>query len=454
MRGRSLVEKIMKYINREKNKYLSWLEKVCNQPSVSAQGRGMKEMFLILKELFEHVGAETEKIETPGYPVLLAKFQGESDKTMAFYNHYDVQPEDPLDEWITNPFKTTYIDDKIFARGIADNKGNIIARLAAIDAYLQTYGKLPIGIKFIIEGEEEIGSPHLEILADKYTEKIKADAILWEGGVREYQNKRLHIGLGVKGIAYVELIARGAKHDLHSSEAAIIENPAWELIWALSTIKSRDDRVMIDGFYEGINPLSEQSQKYIEYLEYNEEYTKSNYGIDQFIHDVSGYELKKRLIAEPTCTICGIESGYTGPGTKTILPSKATAKLDFRLVPGQTPERIVKLLKKHLDKHGFRKIDVRSLNHLHPYHTDPNHPFVKLVLNSVDDVYEEPPIIYSNLAGSSPMHKLLSKSPMPAVQVGVANTNSNFHAPNENIRMDDFLKGIELIATIIQNFKT
>jgi acetylornithine deacetylase/succinyl-diaminopimelate desuccinylase-like protein len=447
------VELVYKRINEEKHKYLQWLEKVCNQPSVSAQNRGMEEMFKMLKDLFEEAGATTQKIETAGYPVLIAEFTGEAEETLAFYNHYDVQPEDPIDEWESDPFQTTYKDDLIFARGIADNKGNIIARLAAVDAYQQVHGKLPIGIKFIIEGEEEVGSPHLEHLAREYTSTIQADAILWEGGVREYNNKRLHVGLGVKGIAYVELIAEGAKHDLHSSEAAIIENPAWELTWALSTLKSREEKVLIEGFYDDIQPLTEQAEKFIETLEYDEEYTKSNYEIDRFIQGVSGYELKKRLISEPTCTICGIKSGYIDEGAKTVLPSRATAKLDFRLVPGQSPNQIVKLLRRHLDKQGLQNIEIRSLNHLEPYNTDPDHPFVKLVLDAVDEVYEEQPIIYSNLAGSSPMHKLLSNCPMPAVQIGIANTNSKFHAPNENITKDDFMQGIEVIANIIKRFK-
>ena len=446
------VDKVHQYIEENQAKYLDWLKRVCDQPSVSAQNRGMDEMFQLLVDLFEQVGADTSTIQTDGYPVLIATFEGEKDHRLAFYNHYDVQPEDPLDEWASDPFVTTYKDDLIVARGTADNKGNIVARLAAVDAYQAVHGKLPVGITFIIEGEEEVGSPHLEVLAKEYTEHIQADAILWEGGVREYQNKRLHVGLGVKGIAYVELVAKGAKHDLHSSEAAIIENPAWELTWALSTLKDRNDKVLIDGFYDDIEPLSEQSKEFIKTLDYDEDYVKANYEIDGFIDDVTGYELNKRLIAEPTCTICGIKSGYIDEGAKTVLPSKAVAKLDFRLVPGQTPEKVVELLRKHLDSHGFEEIEIRELNHLQPYNTDPDHPFVKQVLDAVSTTYEEDPIIYSNLAGSSPMHKLLSNCPMPAVQIGVANTNSKFHAPNENITKQDFLQGTQVVATIIENF--
>ncbi|MFD2044606.1 M20/M25/M40 family metallo-hydrolase [Ornithinibacillus salinisoli] len=447
------MSKVHQYIEANKEKYLGWLEKVCNQPSVSAQNRGMEEMFTILKELLQRVGAQTKTIQTEGYPVLIGEFQGEKEETLAFYNHYDVQPEDPLDEWESEPFQTTFRNGVVFARGTADNKGNIIARLAAVDAYQVVHGKLPIHIKFIIEGEEEVGSPHLEYLAREHTEDIRADAILWEGGMREVNNKRLHVGLGVKGIAYVELISKGAKHDLHSSEAAIIENPAWKLTWALSTLKDRNDNVLIDHFYDEVKPLTDKSKQFIETLEYDETYTKENYEIDEFIDGISGYELKRRLIAEPTCTICGIKSGYIEEGAKTVLPSKAVAKLDFRLIPGQKPDRIVSLLRKHLDKHGFEDIEINQLNHLESYNTDPDDPFVTQVLDAVAETYEEEAIIYSNLAGSSPMHKLLSNCPMPAVQVGVANTSSKFHAPNENITIQDFIQGTQLVATIINKFK-
>ena len=451
-RGGWSVDKVHQYIVENQDKYLEWLKLVCDQPSVSAQNRGMEKMFQLLIKLFKDVGAETSTIQTDGYPVLIAKFPGEKDQQLAFYNHYDVQPEDPLDEWESDPFETTYKNDLIIARGTADNKGNIIARLAAVDAYQAVHGKLPVGIKFIIEGEEEVGSPHLEVLAKDLTDQIKADAISWEGGVLEYNNKRLHVGLGVKGIAYVELVAKGAKHDLHSSEAAIIENPAWELTWALSSLKDRNDKVLIEGFYDDIEPLSERSKEFIKTLEYDEEYVKASYEIDRFLDNVTGYELNKRLIAEPTCTICGIKSGYIDEGAKTVLPSQAEAKLDFRLVPGQTPEKIVKLLRKHLDENGFKDIEIRELNHLQPYNTDPDHPFVKQVLEAVDATYDEEPIIYSNLAGSSPMHKLLSNCPMPAVQIGVANTSSKFHAPNENITKQDFIQGTQVVSTIIKNF--
>ncbi|MFT4416973.1 M20 family metallopeptidase [Fredinandcohnia humi] len=446
------MDKVFEYIDKNKDMYMEWLVEACNQPSVSAQNRGMLEMKDLVKAFLGKIGAEVEEIPTSGYPIIYGELGKRKDKTLTFYNHYDVQPEDPINQWLSDPYKTDIRDGKIFARGVADNKGNLIARICAVHAFQEVYGEVPVNLKFIFEGEEEVGSPHLEYFAKEFPEKLKTDGIIWEGGSRGVEDRRLHVGLGVKGICYVELICKGANTDLHSSEAAIIENPAWRLIWALSTLKNEQEEILIEGFYDDITPLNEKDKKFIQSIAFDEEATKKLYGIKGFLKDVSGDELKERLTAEPTCTICGIESGYTGEGSKTVLPSVAKVKLDFRLVPNQTPDKIAQLLRKHLDQKGFSDIEIKQSHGMHPFNTDPNNPFVSVVLQSVGEVYEEPPVILRNLAGSSPMYKMLNQTTIPAVQIGVANTQSNFHAPNENIFIDDYIKGIKMTAAVIKNF--
>ncbi|SNX67154.1 acetylornithine deacetylase/succinyl-diaminopimelate desuccinylase-like protein [Bacillus oleivorans] len=452
MEGGIELEKVFQYIEENQHLYISWLIEACNQPSVSAQNRGMLEMKELVKAFLGKIGAKVEELPTNGFPIIYGELLSNKEKTLTFYNHYDVQPEDPIDQWLSNPFQSEIRDGKIFARGVADNKGNLIARICAVHAYQQVYGELPINLKFVFEGEEEIGSPHLEYFAKEFPDKLKTDGIIWEGGTRDVEDKRLHVGLGVKGICYVELSCKGANTDLHSSEAAIIENPAWRLVWALSTLKNEQEEIGIEGFYDDITPLNETEKKFIQSIPYNEAVIKKLYGIEQFLNDVTGDELKERLIAEPTCTICGIESGYTGEGSKTVLPSFAKVKLDFRLVPNQKPEKIVQLLRNHLDRKGFTDIEIKQSHGMYPFNTDPNDPFVSVVLQSVEEVYEEPPIIYRNLAGSSPMYKMLNQTNIPAVQIGVANTQSSFHAPNENILIDDYVKGIQMTAAVIKNF--
>jgi acetylornithine deacetylase/succinyl-diaminopimelate desuccinylase-like protein len=449
----TIMEKVYQYIEDHTEQYISWLIEACNQPSVSAQNRGMVEMKEIVKKFLTTISAEVEEIQTSGYPIIYGHLDNGKEQTLTFYNHYDVQPEDPINQWMSEPFKADIRNGKIFARGVADNKGNLIARICAVHAYQQVYGELPINLKFIFEGEEEVGSPHLEFFANEHSDKLKTNGIIWEGGTRGVENKRLHVGLGVKGICYVELICKGAKNDLHSSEAAVIENPAWRLIWVLNTLKNPQEEILIEGFYDDIVPLTDEDRTFISSMDYDEEATKFLYGIKSFLKNVTGYQLKEKLTAEPTCTICGFESGYTGEGSKTVLPSIAKVKIDFRLVPGQTPEKIVRLLRTHLDKHGFEDIEIKQSHGVYPFNTDPADPFVKTVLESVGEVYSEPPVILRNLAGSSPMYKLLKDTKIPAVQIGVANLQSNYHAPNENIFIDDYIQGIKVTAAVINNFR-
>ncbi|MGG0719031.1 M20/M25/M40 family metallo-hydrolase [Robertmurraya massiliosenegalensis] len=447
------MEKVFRYIEENAQQYTDWLIEACNQPSVSAQNRGMSEMKDFVISLLNKINAEVEEIETNGYPIIYGEINSGKEKTLTFYNHYDVQPEDPIEEWLSNPFKAEIREGKIFARGVADNKGNLIARICAVHAFQQVYDELPVDIKFIFEGEEEVGSPHLEFFAKNFPEKLRTDAIIWEGGSRGVEDKRPHVGLGVKGISYVELVCKGAKTDLHSSEAAIIENPAWRLVWALNTLKDQEENILIDYFYDDVAPLSERERTFIQSMYFDEEHTKELYGIKEFLKGVTGDKLKEALTAEPTCTICGIESGYTGKGSKTVLPSVAKVKLDFRLVPNQTPEKIAKLLRQHLNKHGFEDIEILQSHGILPFNTNPEDPFVDVVLKSIDEVYKEKPVILRNLAGSSPMYKLLENTNIPAVQIGVANVLSNYHAPNENIYIDDYIQGIKVTSTVVNNFR-
>lgn len=446
-----LVEKVFAFIEQNQEMYIHWLQEACRQPSVSTQNRGMAEMVELVKKLIEITGAKIDVIETPGYPIIYAELNENKEKTLTFYNHYDVQPEDPIDLWDSPPFAANIINGKLIARGAADNKGNLVARIAAIHAYQQVYGKLPVNIKMIFEGEEEVGSPHLEFFASNHPEKVISDGFIWEGGMRNHDGQ-LQIGLGVKGICYVELRVRGAKMDVHSSEAPIVENPAWRLIWALNTLKDQNERILIEGFYDKVKPLTDQEREFIHRMEFNEEATLKALGLTQFLKGAKGNTIKERLLAEPTCTICGIESGYTGEGSKTVLPSFAKAKIDFRLVPNQDPFEILTLLRQHLDRHGFEDIEIIPFHGGFPYNSDPSERIVQIAIEQAEKIYGKPASILRNLAGSSPQHNLLKDFNIPAVQFGVANENSAFHAPNENIFIEDYILGIKMTAAVVHEF--
>lgn len=288
------MKEVYDYIESNKERYIEWLQELCRQPSVAAQNRGMKETATLVEYYLHQTSASTEQLSTSGYPVVFAEVNTNAEKTLSFYNHYDVQPEDPIELWESAPFEAEIRNGKMYARGVADNKGNLMARICAVHAYEQVYGKLPINVKFIIEGEEEIGSVHLDEFASKYPDKIASDGCIWEFGYKN-PNGRLQVSLGVKGMCYVELRARGANTDLHSANAAVIKNPAWRLIWALQTLKDENENILIDGFYDGVLEPDETETQLLEAMEYEEREILSSLGLDSFLLNLDGLELKRNF---------------------------------------------------------------------------------------------------------------------------------------------------------------
>ena len=326
-----------------------------------------------------------------------------------------------------------------------------MARIAAVHAYQQVYGELPINIKFIVEGEEEIGSPNLGDFAENNKELLQADGCIWEFGYKNADGRQ-QISLGVKGMVYVELICKGANTDLHSANAAIIENPAWRLIWALESMKNKENQVLIPGFYDDVAELTQEDYQLTKQFIFSEEETKEKLVKQNLVNNITGEALKRQLIFSPTCNICGFESGYTDEGAKTVLPSWAKVKLDFRLVPNQDPHKIVKQIREHLDHNGFADIEMKVYGLEYPARTAPDHPLVQSVVNAAEYVTKMEPTILPMSPGTGPMYELCQKFGIPAVSVGVGNFESNNHAPNENIFIKDYIDGIKVIAKVIEEF--
>lgn len=445
---------VLRYIEEHQEMYLDWLREMARQPSVAAQNRGMPEMAAMVTRYFdEKLDATVESFPTDGHPVLYAylKGQAESTRTLAFYNHYDIQPEDPVDLWDSPPFAAEERDGKIYARGISDNKANLVARLAAVHAYLQVKQELPLNLKFFIEGEEEIGSVHLPQFIENHSDLLQADGMIWEFG-GQTEDGQPEVFLGVKGMLYVELVARGANSDLHSSVAAIIENPAWRLIWALSTLKNEREQVLIDGFYDRVVPPTEAEREILQGMPYHEERILERLGLERFLLDLEGVALKEKLLFQPTCTICGMDSGYTGEGSKTVLPKEASVKLDFRLVKDQDPEEILGLLRNHLDRHGFPDLEIRVFSSQKAARTSLDHPLVEAVVRSAEAAWEQTPALLLTSPGTGPMYELAEKFGIAAVSVGVDYPGSNAHAPNENVVIDNFVRGIKHMAVLLEEF--
>lgn len=440
------------YVESQADRFLEELQQVCRQPSVAAQDWGIHEMAEIIAGQLQKLGADTQVIATADAPPVVYGEMGEGPKTLVIYNHYDVQPPEPLELWDTEPFEPAIRDGKLYARGVADNKGSMLARFQAVEAWLETIGDLPLKIKWVIEGEEEVGSPHLEQWVDENRTLVEgAGGCLWEFGYKDIADRPV-INLGVKGIYYVELRAHGASRDLHSSWASIVPNPAWRLTWALSTLKDADDRILVDGFMNHVAEPPAAAVDLMEKMPFEEEQIKADYQIPAFIRDLTGLELLKKYLYEPTCTICGLKSGYIGQGSKTVLPNTAIAKVDFRLVHDLTPDLAHELLRQHLDRHGFDDIEIVTHGAEHPSQTDPDAPVVHAAVDAVRATYDQDPVVWPTSAGSGPMYPLCEGLGIPAVSFGVGYSGSNVHAPNENIRIQDYVEGIKCMGEFIRRF--
>jgi acetylornithine deacetylase/succinyl-diaminopimelate desuccinylase-like protein len=445
------MQDIFQVIDERRDVYLDWLFQICRQPSIAAQNVGMEETAKLVETLTRDIGAQVQQVPTHGYPVVYGEIGGKSDRTLSFYDHYDVQPPEPLELWESEPFEPEIRSGTFYARGVSDNKGNLVARLAAVDAYLRARGELPVNVKFIFEGEEEIGSPNLADFADAHPDLIKADGCFWEAGYCDVTGRR-EIYLGLKGILYVQLTARQANTDLHSMWAAIVPSAAWRLLNALHTLKDADDHILIPGFYDSVLAPSAADLEALASMPFDEAGRRQQLGLDAFINGLTGQPLLEKYMFQPTCNICGIESGYTGAGLKTVLTHEAKCKIDFRLVPDQNPHQLFELLKQHLQDAGFGDIEIELLATLSPARTPTDDPFARLVAEGVREVYGHEPIVYPLTPGSGPMYDLCQKHGIPAVSTGVGNENSRNHAPNENIHVKDFYDGIKHLVYILNRF--
>ncbi len=441
------------YLEQHMDDSIAELSRLAAQPSVAAQNWGLAECAALVAEMLKKRGFAVEVIATDGAPVVFAERKGRSNKTLLFYNHYDVQPPEPLELWETPPFEPTLRDGKLYARGVSDDKSHITYRLLAIDALLATDGELPCNIKFAVEGEEEVSSVHLKDFVKNNVERLKADACIWEfGGVDHEETPIQHAGL--RGICYVELSVETASQDVHSGlGGSIFPNAAWRLVWALSTLKGPDERIRLPGHYDTVRPPSARDRELMAALAETAEEYKTRYGIKKFLHGLTdGVELRLAEVFEPTCTICGLTSGYQGSGSKTVQPALASAKVDFRLVPDQTPEQVLKALRQHLDAEGFPDVQINFLGGESPDRTDPDDPFLALVVETARPVYGKPMQVVPMVGGSGPNHIVSHYLKVPIATAGLGYPGTQAHAPNENIRLDLYLKAAKHIARVMKAF--
>ena len=442
-------------VEDSKDHLLKELEEFLRMPSVSAQGgdeRSFHGCAEWVRAKLEETGAEARLLETEGHPIVYAEAGGDSHRTLLSYGHYDVQPPDPLELWESDPFEPEVRNGVLFARGVADDKGDVMARIQALRIYQEEHGPLPFRLRFLIEGEEEVGSPNLPAFVRRNEELLSADACLWEGSMKD-ESGRPMVFCGTKGLLYVELRTKGASHDLHSMYGGLAPNPAWRLVQALRTIKDETGEITLDGLEELIEPPSQEDLEAIEEIPFDEAALKKSWGVKGFDRGLTGDEALKEYLLRPTANIAGIQSGYTGPGSKTIVPSEAFVKMDFRLVSGQSPGPVLELLREHLYRRGFSDIEVVNLHGVEAAKTSLDSPVVRAAVETWKDVSAREAVVYPTIGGSGPTSLIATELGIPTIMTGaIVNPESHIHAPNESARLDDYFESITYFARFFERF--
>ena len=425
-------EKLLNTAKKNEKSEIACLERLIAIPTCYAKGHDMKPLIAQLTEEFEKRQYKVQVFPTSGAPVVVAEMDLGMDKTLLFYNHYDVQPEEPLDEWKSPPFRLASRNGRLYGRGVADDKGPLVANIFGIQTALQSGHELKCNVRFIIEGEEETGGLGLEEFCNANPQLLKSDGCIWEGASAVPQ-QRSELYTGVKGCVYFELRAKGFAVDAHSGDAPIVINPAWRLVWALSTLKNQNEEILIDGYYDDVvPPKKEELQLFHHYPPDAIDPYKQTYKTEKFLLGRDGVEFWKELTLRPTCTICGLSAGWTGPASKTVVPKEAIAEVDFRIVPNQKVERVRKLLREHLDKKGFPDIEIELAGGAYGASKTPfDHPFVKLLARLATDFSGKNPLIIPSAGGSGPA--FLFGKHTPWAMCGPLDPQSNAHAPNESM---------------------
>lgn len=441
------------YIHQSQDRFVKDIARLVSQPSVSATGEGVEECALLVKDMLEEAGATARLLKLEGAPTLV---YGEilrpgSEKTVLFYNHYDVQPPEPLELWKSPPFRPEVRDGRMYGRGVSDDKGHLVARLKLIESYTKVEGRPPCNIRFCFEGEEEVGSGHLEKYVAAYPELFRSDALLWEYGNIDNQG-RPFVTLGVKGMMYIEMAVRTLKRDAHSMYAAALPNPVWRLVRLLGLIRNEKGLIMIPGWYDGVRGFTDDELKMIEEEPSAADGLLADYDAKAFADGMSLAEAKLALPGAPTSNIAGIWGGYTGSGSKTVLPAEVRCKMDFRLVPDQDPDDLFAKFTRFLEANGFSDVKVEKMTMEPGARTDYRSPWAQAALKSAKEVFGTSPIVELSSAGTGPLYVFTKQYGSEALDLGFAPLDDAIHAPNENIRLDFLEKGMLWMGETIEAY--
>ncbi len=446
------MDEVIEYIEKNSSRYLEELNQFLRIPSVStdpSRRRDIRKAAEFVSDQLETAGVTSVEIcETEGHPIVFGEVVVDPSKpTVLIYGHYDVQPVDPVDLWETGPFEPTVREGRLFARGATDDKGQMMVHFKSIEAFKAVQGELPLNLKFLIEGEEEIGSPHLDAFIQDNVERLNCDVVLISDTAM-FAPGVPSICSGLRGLAYMEIQLQGPKGDLHSgSFGGPVANPANVLAQILASMKDDEGRITIPHFYDDVVELSERDREEWRSLPFDVEEYKGELGV-KALDGEKGYSPLEQVWARPTLDVNGLLSGFTGEGAKTVLPSKAMAKVSMRLVPNQNPARIEKLFTQYVQSVAPPSVTVqiKSLHGGHPWVASLDHPALIVAADAIERGFGKRPI-FQREGGSIPIVATFSEVlKVPSVLMGFGLPNENAHAPNEHFDLVNFYGGIKSSA--------
>jgi acetylornithine deacetylase/succinyl-diaminopimelate desuccinylase-like protein len=442
------MDTVVDYINVQRDRYVEELKALLAIPSISAlpeHADDVRRCATWVADEMSRVGlGNVRLIETAGHPVAYGDWlDAPGAPTILFYGHYDVQPVDPVELWESPPFEATVRDGEIYARGSADDKGQVFMHLKAVEAHLKQNGRLPVNIRFILEGEEEVGSAHLDDFIRANKSDLRSDVVVISDSTM-FARGVPSICYGLRGLAYFQIDLRGTKTDLHSgSFGGAVANPAFVLAQVLSQMKDRSGRIKIPGFYDDVRPLREEERAEFRRLPFNESRYRKELGAPRLFGE-KGYTTLERVWARPTFEVNGLLAGWTGEGSKTVIPAAAMAKVSMRLVPDQQPDKIAELFEAYLKKvtPGTVQLKLTRMHGGKPWMADFDNPFVQAAGRAIERGFGKRPV-FNREGGSIPVVSTFqAELGIPSVLFGVGLPDENAHAPNEKLDLGNFHNGI------------
>jgi acetylornithine deacetylase/succinyl-diaminopimelate desuccinylase-like protein len=435
------------------DEHVDALTALIRQPSRTGEVDEVRACAGLVAEMANAAGWQAKTVEVDDLaPIVLAKCSGpQGAPRLLLYSHYDVITPEPVGDWSYPPFAATRVGDRIIGRGSSDAKANVLSLIFAAEAYVQSTGGPPVSLTLILDGEEERGSTNLPLFVERHRNELACDAVLSFDGAIDASGVP-KIGLGTSGMVYLELSVQTARGELHSARARLFPNAAWRLVWALASIKGPDEQVLIDGFGDAIRPPTDEDRRLMAQMPWDDARQLSEAGVERFLGGVRGIDAIERLLYMPGLAICGISSGFEGEGPKAIIPPRATAKLEIRIVPDQTPDAVFAALRRHLDAHGFPDVELRLLADVETARTDPHAPIVEATVRAATQLYGPPMLKPTEEYAGRQGAWIGSRLGVAGVQTGVGPPGHRGHASDEFVTVSHYLKGIRYAASIYREF--